>query len=237
MRRPYEFARVQLTRFRPARGVCKHTVSTDSIVLLQLRRNRWHFKNNRRNLWSEVRWFRKSPCLSEQRTPRPLPTAMLKPRLRGAARRAHGSSARPKSTSSGDASHLRLGGARHARLNRVTRTVAKWFAQSTSEWPKTLLRGSNGGRSPLGLSFFHIFLQTKKDMATGGRWSRRAPGKNVKRKTQPPEVVGLAPRLVNTQNLKNPLRNSLRNLHSIRRGGHNPPRVPGPFPTGVQARN
>ena len=182
---------------------------------------------------------------------------MLKPRLRGAARRAHGSSARPKSTSSGDASHLRQGGARHARLNRVTRTVAKWFAQSTSEWPKTLLRGSNGGRSPLGLSFFHIFLQTKKDMATGGRWSsravgkkraakdgvpegrwsRRAPGKNVKRKTQPPEGVGLAPRLVNTQNLKNPHRNSLRNLHSIRRSGHNPPRVSGPFPAGVQARN
>ena len=61
-----------------------------------------------------------------------------------AARRAHGSSARPKSTSSGDASHLRQGGARHARLNRVTRTVAKWFAQSTSEWPKTLPRGFKG---------------------------------------------------------------------------------------------
>ena len=61
--------------------------------------------------------------------------------------------------------------------------------------------------------------------------------KNVQRKILPPEVVGLAPRLVNTQNLKNPLRNSLRNLHSIRCGGHNPPRVPGPFPAGVQARN
>ena len=40
-----------------------------------------------------VGWMRKSCNLSEQRTPRALPTAMLKPRLRGAARRAHGSSA------------------------------------------------------------------------------------------------------------------------------------------------
>ncbi len=38
-------------------------------------------------------------------------------------------------------------GARHARLNRVKCTVARRFAQSTSEWPKTLPRGSNGGRS------------------------------------------------------------------------------------------
>ena len=94
-----------------------------------------------------------------------------------AARRAHGSSARPKSTSSGDASHLRQGAARHARLNRVKRTVAEWFAQSTSEWPKTSPRGSNGGRSPLGLSFFDIFLQTKKDIAPGGRRNSRAVGK------------------------------------------------------------
>ena len=145
MRRPYEFALVQFTRFRPVRGVLR-TASTDSIVLHVVRRNRWHFKNNRRNLWSKVGWLRKSCCFSEQRTPRALPTAMLKPRLRGAARRAHGSSARPKGTSSGDASHLRQGGARHARLNRVTRTIARRFAHSTSEWPKTFPRGFNGGR-------------------------------------------------------------------------------------------
>ena len=35
-------------------------------------------------------------------------------------------------------------GARHARRNRVTRTVAERFAQSTSEWPKTLPRGFKG---------------------------------------------------------------------------------------------
>ena len=40
----YVCARVQLTRFRPARGVCKHTVSTDSIVLHELRRMRKTFR-------------------------------------------------------------------------------------------------------------------------------------------------------------------------------------------------
>ena len=42
---------------------------------------------------------------------------------------------------------------------------------------KTLPRGSNGGRSPLGLSFSPIFLQTKKDGATGGRSEKRMPVK------------------------------------------------------------
>ena len=39
VRKSYEFALVQLTRFRPVRGVLR-TASTDSIVLLQLRRIR-----------------------------------------------------------------------------------------------------------------------------------------------------------------------------------------------------
>ena len=39
----------------------------------------------------------------------------------------------------------RVFASRHrSRLNRVKRTVARWFAQSTSEWPKTLLRGFKG---------------------------------------------------------------------------------------------
>ena len=46
----YEFARVQLTRFRPARGVCKHTASTDSIVLHVMQRNCWNLKNNQPDL-------------------------------------------------------------------------------------------------------------------------------------------------------------------------------------------
>ena len=45
----------------------------------------------RPDLWSEVRWFRKSPCLSEQRSTQ---------------------------------SAWKQCGARHARLNRVTRTIA-----------------------------------------------------------------------------------------------------------------
>ena len=153
----YVFALVQLTRFRPVRGVCKHTVSTDSVVLLQLRRIRWHLENNRPDLWSAVGWLRRNFYLPWH--------------------------PHPKGTSYGDAEASPSGrstqsawkqcGARHARLNRVKCTVAKWFAQSTSEWPKTLLRGSNGGRSPLGLSFSPIFLQTKKDGATGGRWFSR----------------------------------------------------------------
>ena len=53
----YVFARVQLTRFRPVRGVLR-TASTDSIVLHVVRRKRWHFKNNQLNLLSEVGWLR-----------------------------------------------------------------------------------------------------------------------------------------------------------------------------------
>ena len=45
----YVFARVQLTRFRPARGVLR-TVSTDSIVLHVMQRNCWNLKNNQPNL-------------------------------------------------------------------------------------------------------------------------------------------------------------------------------------------
>ena len=107
---------MQLTRFRPVRrragGVrftrlrrkAKHHLFSaislpkallppDSIVLLQLRQKRWHLMNNLPDLKSEVRWFYECSCHFGQCTPRALPTAMLKPRLRGAARRAHGSSA------------------------------------------------------------------------------------------------------------------------------------------------
>ena len=73
-------------------------------------------------------------------------------------------------------------GARHARLNRVKCTVAKWFAQSTSEWPKTLTPGdSRGSQSP-----WHAFLLYLSPCSE--RWSpRRAfrkenAGKNVKQK-------------------------------------------------------
>ncbi len=85
----YVFAVMQLTRFRPARrragGVrfarlrrkAKHRLFSaislpkallppDSIVLLRLRRKRWHLKNNQPNLWSKVGWLRKRFYLSGQ---------------------------------------------------------------------------------------------------------------------------------------------------------------------------
>ena len=54
----YVCARVQLTRFRPVRGVLR-TASTDSIVLHVVRQNRWLLINNQRSLLSEVGWLRK----------------------------------------------------------------------------------------------------------------------------------------------------------------------------------
>ena len=130
-------------------------------------------------------------------------------KLGGCVSSTHSTAAHPKGTSYGDAEASPSGRstqsawkqcacARHARLNRVTRTIAKRQAQSTSEWPKTLPRGSNGGRSPLGLSFFHIFLQTKKDMAPGGRRNSREVGENVKSKILPSETVGCRARQVKT---------------------------------------
>ena len=92
---------------------------------------------------------------------------MLKPRLRGAARRAHGSRALVHAMRDLIASNAPLRGGRH--------TVRQVYCQ---HYP----RGSNGGRSPLGLSFSPIFLQTKKDRATGGRWMSREAGKNAKPK-------------------------------------------------------
>ena len=81
MRASYEFARVHFTRFRPARrraggvrftrlrrkarhhlfsaiSLPKALLPPDSIVLLQLRRKRWHLKNIRRFANSAVGWLR-----------------------------------------------------------------------------------------------------------------------------------------------------------------------------------
>ena len=65
VRASYEFAVMQLTRFRPVRGVLR-TASTDSCVLHALRRKRLHLRNNQPNLWSEVGWLRK--CFPFNRT-------------------------------------------------------------------------------------------------------------------------------------------------------------------------
>ena len=47
--------------------------------------------------------------------------------------------------------------------------------------PRIKARFQRAALEPFGLSFFHIFLQTKKDMATGGRTEKRMP---VKTKTK-----------------------------------------------------
>ena len=43
--------------------------------------------------------------------------------------------------------------------------------------PRIKARFQRAALEPFGLSFFHIFLQTKKDMATGGRTEKRMPVK------------------------------------------------------------
>ena len=127
----YEFAVMQLTRFRPVRGVLR-TASTDSIVLHVVRRNRWHFKNNRRNLWSEVGLLRKSCCLSEHRS----------------------------TQRQGDKRQ------RRSRRNRVTRTIAKWFAQSTSGILQNIAPGIQGAAAP-----WHAFLPYLS--SCNERWGHR----------------------------------------------------------------
>ena len=117
MRASYEFARVQLTRFRPVRGVLR-TASTDSIVLLQLRRKRWHLENNQPDLWSEVGWLRKSFVLAGH--PHPKGTsygdAEASPSGRSTQRQGDKRQRTP-----------RVFASRHrSRLNRVKRTIARW---------------------------------------------------------------------------------------------------------------
>ena len=79
------------------------------------------------------------------------------------ARRAHGSSALVHAMRDLIASNALL---------RTRRHKARPF------YTKTLPRGSNGDRSPLGLSFSPIFLETKKDGVPKGRWSSIAVSKN-----------------------------------------------------------
>ena len=76
VRTSYVFARVQFTRFRPVRGVCKHTVSTDSCLLHVVRRNR-----NTYRITGLIYSRKSGGCIS------------LAVFLSSAARRAHGSSA------------------------------------------------------------------------------------------------------------------------------------------------
>ena len=100
---------------------------------------------------------------------------MLKPHLRGAARRAHGSSAerRRKIGAPAEAQRSGFGGVRRSKgANAV-------FAVGRNEVERTLRRR--------GVSFSPIFLQTKKDGATGGRQLLSAAGKYEKQKDYVPE--------------------------------------------------
>ena len=140
VRRPYVFAQMQLTRFRPVRGVwqahCFHGLMRTAVP---------------------------SKIVSS--------TVPLAPH--------------PKGTSYGDAEASPSGRStqrqgdkrqRRSRLNRVKCTVAKRQAQSTSEWPKTLLRGFKGPQ-PLDTPFSPIFRRASKDGVPEGRWKSRAVGK------------------------------------------------------------
>ena len=159
--RPTNSPGCNLRDLGPSVACGKHTVSTDSIVLHELRQKRWHLKNNRRGVWSAVGWLHKIGCLSWHPY--------------------------PKGTSYGDAEASPSGrstqsawkqcGARHARLNRVTRTIARWYNQSTSGLLSTLTPGIQGDRNPLGTPFSPIFRRATKDGATGGREQSRAAGK------------------------------------------------------------
>ena len=63
---------------------------------------------------------------------------------------------------------------------------------------KTLPKGIQGDRNPLGTPFSSIFRRAAKDGVPEGCWKSRAAGKNVQRKIWPPEGVGIVERLVKT---------------------------------------
>ena len=131
----YVFARVQFTRFRPARGVLR-TVSTDSIVLHVMQRNCWNLKNNQPDLLSEAGWLRRNFYLPWQRSTQ---------------------------------SAWKQCGARHARLNRVKCTVARWYNQSTSGILQNITpRGFKGIAIPLArLSPLSFAVQRKMESPKG----------------------------------------------------------------------
>ena len=85
-----------------------------------------------------------------------------------------------------DAEHMEAVRRAHAMRDLIAShaPLRKGLHKARQASSKTFPRGSNGGRSPLGLSFSPIFLQTKKDGATGGRRISRAVSKNEKRKTK-----------------------------------------------------
>ena len=172
MRRPYEFALVQLTRFRPVRrragGVRfrGYAGKPGTTFFRQFHCRKHCF---RRTLLycsmcgENVGTLRITNLICSRKSGGCISLAVF---LSSAARRGKGIS------DSAEADLI----ASHAPLRNGSHK-----ARPASS--KTLPRGSNGGRSPLGLSFSPIFLQTKKDGAHGVRRLSREVCKNVKPKT------------------------------------------------------
>ena len=145
---------------------------------------------------------------------------MLKPRLRGAARRAHGSSAEHAMRDL-IASHAPLREGRHtARQNGPKHYSGDPMGAAHRGPAKAQRSGFGGERRSSGTTellprkakrrmwslrrrgtpFSPIFRRATKDGATGGRQLPSAAGKKEKRKIMPPEGAGNAERSV-----KNPV--------------------------------
>ena len=160
--------------------------------------------------------MRKSCCLSEQRTPRALPTAMLKPRLRGAARRAHGNSAKHAMRDL-IASNAPLRGGRHTarqngpkhypggfkgppigappKPNEVGLVGRGGAAERLSFCPKRQNEGCGACDDEACLSPLSFVVQRKMGPPEVASKVER-PVKTQNKTIAPPEVVGLVERLV-----------------------------------------
>ena len=152
----YEFARVQFTRFRPARR------RAGGVRFTRLRRKAKH------HLFSAIS----------------LPKALLPPDsvvLRQLPRKHVGTSVIWAMQHAERMEAVRSHAMRDLIASNAPLRKRRHKVRPASS--KTLPRGSNGGRSPLGLSFSPIFLQTKKDGAHGvtGSIEKNQAGKTAKR--------------------------------------------------------
>ena len=148
----YEFARVQFTRFRPARR------RAGGVRFTRLRRKAKH------HLFSAIS----------------LPKALLPPDsvvLRQLPRKHVGTSVIWAMQHAERMEAVRSHAMRDLIASNAPLRKRRHKVRPASS--KTLPRGSNGGRSPLGLSFSPICLQTKKDGVPEGRRNSREAGKNA----------------------------------------------------------
>ena len=141
---------------------------------------------------------------------------MQKPRLRGAARRAHGSSAEHAMRDLIASNAPLRNGSHKARQNGPKHYPGDSTGAANRGPAKAQRSGFGGERRSSGTTellprkakrrmwslrrrgtpFSSIFRRATKDGAVGDRWFSRAASKNVKRKIPPPVDVGLAVRSV-----------------------------------------